>query len=302
MTNASNFDERSLISKIPKSINEKPDILVLGSSRINSIKSEYFNKKLINTSVSSAVLYDLIINYQFFKKNNKLPKEKIIIGIDPWLFNEKNPESRWMRYESIYKDFLDGKKRNNYNINEIPISYYFQLISFSYFQNSLKRFMKNNIDLLPTNLKYNKEYATILGVFSRSPSIREIEYPLHQINKNVSNYFIDHGIRINNFNEISNELVNLFEKLIIDMKKQNLDIELLIIPYHPEIYETINSDFPKIIETEEILHNLVKKYDISIYGSFDPKEISFDKMDFQDGLHCTEMGLKKLVISALSKD
>ncbi len=294
VTNCTDFDERSLVSKIPKAIDKAPNILVLGSSRINYIRQEYFNNKtLINANVSSASLMDIVINYQFFKHYNRLPDEKIIIGIDPWFFNNNNPEYRWKRYKSVFQDFIDGEIGLTYKLQENPISYYFQLASLSYFQSSLKSAQRNVIELIPTDLKYNKG-MTVMSDFSKVGSKLSRDATLDEVREKANNYFSMHGVRINTFNEISIELTNLFENLINDIIKNNIDVELLIIPYHPKVYEIVESDFPNIIKTENILNDLANKHKVSIFGSFNPSEIEFDETDFLDGLHCTENAIKKL--------
>ncbi len=105
-----NFDERSIkVSHI--NFIEKPDVLLLGSSRMAPVSSIFFKKdlKIFNAGLSSASFEDYIAIWQDMKQLGKNPK-KVIIFMDPWLFNStaNNKATGWHfigKYvENFYSD------------------------------------------------------------------------------------------------------------------------------------------------------------------------------------------------------
>jgi len=107
VTNISNYDERRLQKELIENLKKTPDIVILGSSRTMLINDEYFTEKfLLNNSVSGASIEDLISIYQIYKSKGMIPG-KVIIGIDPWLFNENNNQSRWKTLEKEFNTFFE---------------------------------------------------------------------------------------------------------------------------------------------------------------------------------------------------
>jgi hypothetical protein len=80
--NAINVDYRKKIKERTLLLNRKPDIVVLGSSRAMVIDSSLFpDQFMLNYSLPSANLEDIIANYQILYEANKLPKELICVLI-----------------------------------------------------------------------------------------------------------------------------------------------------------------------------------------------------------------------------
>lgn len=153
VTNISNYDERILQKEIINNTNKRPDILIIGSSRIMLINNTYFpNQRIINNSVSGAGIEDIIAIYQMYKTKDLLPN-RIIIGIDPWLFNENNEQKRWLSLKDEYNAFFNKPPSVNLK-NKIELK---ELLSFSYFQNSIKNIPKiltENTEPIATTNKF----------------------------------------------------------------------------------------------------------------------------------------------------
>ena len=79
VTNLTNYDERLHQLEFINALNYSPDVIILGSSRTMLINSNHFiDENLINNSVSSACINDIIAIYQIYKENNLQPKKIII--------------------------------------------------------------------------------------------------------------------------------------------------------------------------------------------------------------------------------
>ena len=99
------------------------------------------------------------------------------------------------------------------------------------------------------------------------------------------------------FNEISKTKIDLFEKLIFDIKQNKIRIKFIISPYHPIVYKEIynNIDYKNVLKTEKYITEFSIKNNIKKVGSFDPKRNNFDNSYFYDGMHCNEKGIIQLL-------
>lgn len=298
VTNAINYNERLFQKEIISDYRINPDIVVIGSSKTMLISSEQFpNSKFFNNSVSGASIEDIVSIYQIYKDYNKLPK-KIIIGIDPWTFNEKNEQTRWKSLEAFYYRFKNSKRDSEPTMLHFK---YKELISFSYFQSSIKnlpKVIRGDSKPKATNRKNNK-LSTKLIDGSKVYGEADREASISEINRKIASYLKIKMYSIENFESISTKAWDDFEKLIYDMKRNNVVIEIFLSPYAPIVYDRIKNDYPMVLKTEEMIKNFSMKNDIKLYGSFDPTLLGMDETFFYDGTHCKESGIKKILLMPL---
>jgi hypothetical protein len=185
VTYVQNIDERILQKRIIQNLRSSPTIVILGSSRVMLIGRDYYGNGCFNNGVSGASVEDIISIYQLYIDNNRIESiGKIVIGIDPWLFNKNNGQNRWESLSNEYYTFIDKKTSL---IKKFPIYKYSQLVSPSYFQTSIKNIpkfvirLRKNENVLPTN-EYNNSLFTRLndgtiqyGLEYRSKTMIEIE-------------------------------------------------------------------------------------------------------------------------------
>lgn len=292
VTNIDNYDERKLQQELILNLNSHPEQVIIGSSRTMLINSGYFpGQTFFNSSVSGASIEDLISIYQLYKENNKLP-EKILIGIDPWTFNENNEQVRWMSIKSAYERF-EGKKISSVS----SINKYQELFSLSYFQSSLKKLPKvlsGKTEPIPTTEKYNVSYTKLTdGALVYERAVRNAS-PV-QIEEKMRSYMNDPLYGIKNFNMVSKRIWLDFEKLIADIQRNKVEVAFFLAPYPPMVYQKVKADYPKVIEAEEKVRNFATAKHIQVYGSFNPFVLHMDESYFYDGMHCKENGLHKIL-------
>jgi hypothetical protein len=290
VTNISNYDERRLQKELIENLKKTPDIVILGSSRTMLINNEYFiDQFLLNNSVSGASIEDLISIYQIYKSKGMIPG-KVIIGIDPWLFNENNNQSRWKTLENEYNEFFEKDLIFNDNLYK-----YKQLLSPSYFQSSIKQLGKNS-EPQATLHRYNKGNTKLTdGSLTYNKLYREASNS--KINIQAQNYIQGNIYSIENFKQLSPKLLKDFELLIKDLKINNIQIIFFLAPYHPTVYDEIKSDYPMVLKTEEFIRSFARKKNIEILGSFNPTKIGVDENYFYDGMHSKEKGIKIILNS-----
>ena len=75
---------------------QKPkDVIVLGSSRSMQIGKQLFDGfDFFNNAVSGGSLEDHLAIYAMYRQHDLLPGT-VILGLDPWIFNANNGQTRW---------------------------------------------------------------------------------------------------------------------------------------------------------------------------------------------------------------
>lgn len=293
-TNITNYDDRILQKEIISRINKRPDIAVLGSSRTILINSTFYeSEKFINNSVTGASLQDLIAIYQLYKNKQLLPK-KIILGVDPWLFNTNNKKDRWRTLESAYESFSDKAIARNENLisNELK-----QLFSLSYFQASLKNIpsvIKGKSNPIPSNEIYNQTITKqVDGSLSYGNEFRNASSS--EVKKKVEEFVSGKIYSLENYNSISDELMTEFNQFCNTIIADQVALEFILAPYHPTVYEKLQSEYPMVEKSEKLALEFAKNNKIKSYGTFDPIRLQLNSNDFYDAMHCKQSTILKIL-------
>jgi hypothetical protein len=300
-TNIANYDERILEKKLINKLKSSPDILVLGSSRTMLINSSYFDaKKVINNSVSGASLEDLIGIFQLYKAKNILPK-KIILGIDPWLFNENSGQTRWHSLRKEYNSFINKESEINESTLSIKTK---QLFSLSYFQASFRNLPNviagisdpiatdeinnnSNTKLVDASLSYGKTYREVSNEEVKIKARKYLSGKLYSIEK---------------FKKISPQIFKEFKYFCQEILENNIELTFFIAPYHPLVYQKVEKDYQMVLETEFKVLEFAKGKNIECLGSFSSIKAGIDSHGFYDGMHSKENTIKKILKVRKHKD
>ncbi|DAB37967.1 MAG: hypothetical protein A2552_11655 [Sulfuricurvum sp. RIFOXYD2_FULL_44_160] len=280
-----NYDERIFQKKVFENFTEKPQCIVIGSSRSMMIESKMIqhNGKFFNHSVSGASLEDYISITGLYAKDNTLPT-KIIFGIDPWTFNKNNDTKNWQSLNDSYSYMMTNiTKKNTQLILPKKQNKYLQLINYENTKNNFLNFkhesnlkiIKNeSIDKMikrsdgsivyPFDIRYQKDIFTLMAAKSY------ISGPVYCIEK---------------FDKLSN--IKLFEQLMSYLKSKNVEIMFFLPPYHPLVYQYLSSNkkYKNVLYTEKYLREYSQKNNIKIFGSYNPNKYNLNSTDFTDGMH-----------------
>lgn len=294
LTNISNYDERLFQKEVINGRDSVADIVVIGSSRTMLINSELFpGKSLVNNSVSGATIEDIVAIYHLYKLKNRLP-EKIIIGLDPWTFNDKNKLERWKSLSKEYHAFHDSLVESDKYFK------YRQLYSLSYFQSSIKSLItriKGGDEPVATDEIYNvtntihPDGSLTYAEAFRNASPKEIE-------SKIISYLDGDIYGIENYETVSLKVKQELELLLQDMHTHGIEVIFFLSPYHPRAYQFIKTNYPAVEQAEGYIKTLASTRNIEVLGSFDPARIGLGEDDFYDAMHVREGGVKVIVKAA----
>ena len=288
------------------------ECVILGSSEIMQISHirktgniQKQCKSLLNLGVSGASLEDIFVFSNILLKNDELPK-KVFINIDAWTL-KFNMDSSYSTYINEYTEIIqllgiDDNIRTISYMNEV----FKNLINWEYFFSSIdilkeKKSKTFNYltqqELAPTKPFKYSEGSTTSIILPDGAHIYNKKYLIQQKknNQNIPMSKGDYKISGKIFDE---EAVLYFEKLIEFYKNKNVEVSLVLIPYHPNVFKQGGT---KPVQHMEKVNNLVlsmaKKYNLKVYGSYVPEELGCNATEFLDIYHPTTDCLDKIDFS-----
>lgn len=284
-----NIDERifkkSLIEK-----KENIEILILGSSRIMGIGKDELNtkKEVFNAGVSGANLKDIFaLTYVANQKGIK----KIIVGVDPWIFNKDEDK----RYKSIEENFI-----NEYNVLfsknlKIEKDKFFTikyLLKFSTLKDALKILKRGNIRkkaILLSERDNSEKYNIFL---SKDASLI---YSNKFKRENINDWEANIGYQMKNFTNLDKERKELFETFMNYYKDKNIEIILFLPPYNPNYYKYTQKEMKNYYnimeEVKKYIVDFSEKNNIKLIGDYYIKEL--EEESFYDTMHLRRENFKK---------
>jgi len=295
VANVDNIDERDLQRNIIKLSKINPSVIVLGSSRIMLIHSDYFKtNSFMNHGVSGASIEDMIAIYQLYKIKGLLP-QKILIGVDPWIFNKNNGQSRWNTLAVEYESFFSSKTsvKNLFT----PFDKYYQLFSPSYFQSSIKILIKQVLNRkqklpLPTKLKVN-DGGTRLSDGSISYNLEYRNVTIQDIDKKAKYHISGNIYALERYTSFDEKYLHLFNMFVDEILSNNIEVEFILMPYHPLVYDFLVSkkDYKIVIDFEKYIKDYAGLKNIPVTGSLNPHLYNLNSFHFYDGMHLNEKGV-----------
>jgi hypothetical protein len=293
-----NYDERQLQKRIIENSGKKFNIIFLGSSRGMQLRNSFIRcgdglQFFFNHGLSGCSLEDYLAIIGLYESKGYLPT-KIIIGVDPWIFNKNSAQLRWKSIGKYYKNILGEIYGTKVEVDLSDNSKCLQLINFDYTKANLKALFKN---------KKQTFYTT--NTIEVDDSIKEpdgsIHYPFRtrfqkdiETQSSAKEYATAPVYSLENFIELSN--TKLFEDFITYLQKKNIEVMFLLSPYHPITYSLLvkNPKYKIIMDVERYLRNIASARRIKISGSYDPENYNFSSVDFTDGMHGKDIVMKKL--------
>jgi hypothetical protein len=298
-----NIDDRRLQQLIIENDKRRIDTIILGSSRSMELRSRMFDggdkgKGFFNHSVSSASLEDYIAIIGLYKGVRKCIPGKVIIGVDPWIFNKDSELNLWQSisafYESVVSEMYGRETKSKAASSVVK---YRQLITWDY------TIANMNSVLAPSGRK--RFY--IVSSIDTDDYLREPDGSLHypykfrfrensEVEKEAGAFYTNSPVysRVK-FHSLSN--TQLFEDFIGYLREHGVEVILFLPPYHPLTYGLLaNKDEYKVIkEVEKYLRSYALCHGIKLLGSYDPQRCKLKGADFFDGMHLRDTGAKTLL-------
>lgn len=292
-----NLDERIFQKNRIQLTTESISVIVTGSSRSMTISSVVLQDKSLNAAVSGASIEDHVA--LTIMALEKLKPKTVILGIDPWVFNQNSGQSRW---QSIEKEYAYGRQvigdasyssKPHQQANEPDrLS---QLLNYSYTRAAAMLLAHHLLweDLVESAPNDN---APTRGILRRSDGSIVYDQKMEtlsqeEINKNAKSYAAPPVYSIENY-KWSKTSASVFEDLIAYLSRHTT-VVILLSPYHPITYSLISEKY-SLRQVEDYIRTASLKHHIQVIGSYNPSPSNCLEYEFFDGMHPKDVCMSKL--------
>ena len=292
--NIANYNERLLEEQMINRLKQTPDIVVLGSSRIMEVGSDFFpGKSVLNCGVSHANINDLAALTGLLDSVARLPLE-MVINVDAGLISKKSTVE-WQSLSAYHNYFLRKIPAGYSLLNESNESNEFKklysLISFDYFKESLSFITSGS-----TKKYYdvNLQKPVLHGRFSDGTICYGTKYLYPDTVK------VAHDARITALKEGLSEpdenKISLLKSLIDFLQAKKIKIEFVMLPYHFEYYDVVNINQQNLFHNyDSLFRSIAQQKNISVIGSFDARKFGLTESHFYDMYHCSKEAIQKII-------
>lgn len=306
-----NYDERLLqLYRLQDLQNSQPtawslpDTVVVGSSRSMQIHSGA-GMSVLNLSVSGASIEDYIAILQLA---DFMPYSKIIIGIDPWVFNQNNDQTRWRSICLTWRMGMERMLNQPAPKGVCSNSKLQQLVNLTYTKASAQLILSRIKE--PANSSndwYKKINDTpepksdlIRPDGSRVYNSTFAEMPVTKIIAEAKSYSRPPIYSLRDFYFLDKNAKTLFEALIHRMKRNGKEVVLFLPPYHPSAYSSIATIVPQVKDVEIYLRGISQSLGVRLLGSYNPSNTGCMQEEFFDGMHPRDSCVEKIFATVSS--
>ncbi|HQQ96787.1 MAG TPA: hypothetical protein PLX35_05960 [Cyclobacteriaceae bacterium] len=290
--NVSNYDERLLQKEIITGIQETPDIVVIGSSRVMEVDTGLFpGQKLRNLSVSHGNIHDLIAIIGILDSMNRLPKG-MILEIDPAML-VPNESQEWKVLTTFHHYTMKNLLKREFDYG--PESIFLDrrmvaLFSIQYFQDAVRFWSRGRA----------KQYedvglsAPLSGGRFSNGVIAYPEYYRMPDTLKVNEDAAREG-RKTRMAPPTSGMLELYRDLLQLLKGKSVQVKLVMVPYHPAYYAGINRNSDNaLVRAEDLFREMAEGNHIEILGSLNPDKVHVTGHDFYDRWHCNKIAIGRL--------
>ncbi len=288
----SDYNDRNLLAARIKGMEEPPQVMVLGSSRVYTFEHTMFETdSFYNAGLSEATIYDLLAVTGILTAEEKLP-ETVVIGVDAFLFNKSHDNEKWKELES-YANYmsltLDGKLSPELaNPQKDTGRKFAKALSLDYF--------RYNVTLLPDRkwfaVSYTDEWVAE-GYLKHSDGSVSYQRELREVNpadvEEMTRQAMEEHVvyRMTDYAEIDEGHFSRLSGLIDYLRGAGVEVILYLPPYSPMMYNYIESEeaFRIALDVEEKVKNLAVEKGLALYGSYDPAGCGLEMTDLCDVYH-----------------
>ncbi|MFI4937128.1 MAG: hypothetical protein ACHQJ6_01285 [Candidatus Berkiellales bacterium] len=273
----------------------KPEILVLGSSRVMQFRSEFFNKTMVNAGGAMSSINE---GYSFIKESfqTALPKV-VILGLDYWWFNQNaTPPLREVKPPHLLSHKI---ALQNYLL---PFKWLAtQKIPFSFYLKQLNPFKEKFRDGIGVDGILNKNGFGPDGSHVYTKVINGKEKSDDEKFVSSLNYIEHHGPHFEWGDKINDVHFQQFLEMIQFLQTRNIKIILFIPPLAPSVVTKMHQ-FSQEYAFIDDLKKRLQQTGLPFYDFHDAMISGITDCEFVDGTHGGEIAYAKILTAIAQKD
>lgn len=283
----SGLDERAFqvnrlaIGRLPNA-----ETIVVGSSRIMQVSSDLAREPLLNLSVSGASLED--IQTLSMSGLRVTGAERIAIGIDPWTLHPGSGQNRWRSIGAEYafwdRILDEGQGLDTVSLADLPSQRRDESLAgrlYRVLAEPMPAPENGNPELIA---KKSQDGSLVyeVGYVALTEEEKVVGFPGQASYSNMDRFVV--GER-----ELS-----ALNRLIRYFLENDIEVVLVLSPYHPGLFDELSENFPGYAEAEWNHRKIAADIGVELFGSYDPSQIPCAASEFYDGMHPKESCMEKL--------
>jgi len=287
----SNYDDRIFLKRFIRVVS-RPETVAMGGSRIMNLENPTGQSALqlnfLNAGVTAGTIKDYVAIWQILKQSKKIPKT-IFLCVDPQALSRAVQNALWLSLNDDYQAFFKTNDSGRYYLASLT-SQIKDLLSLQTTLASISQIGKKKVrpELLLT-VQCNRLTPVRTASFALLyPAAYEEKDPA-----DVEAMARAHGdgevkaFKLWNRHDL--EYLGQLKMLIENMKKEGVQVVLVLMPYHPLSLQSIKQDavaLNSLIFFREQLSKISRECAVAYYDGFgDTEKGLFLNRDFSDGVH-----------------
>ena len=289
--------------KLQNTLIRKPQILILGTSRVMQFRQNFFSTPTNVYNAGGGIVY--LWDYADFLKlipSNQQPK-LLILGLDQWQFNPNWRRERHQLYQTI--------KKKTHALVEQPLLHVLQANFKEIYQAMLAE--KVTFDLLWKNIRQRQGIG--LNAVIEKQGFRSdgsYRYGLLKLSDYQERY-VDALDRIKNganffayAENMDNSRLEILRKILEFCQQNNIHVVAFLPPFSPASMQAMLANQPRYNYLTQIAHTLepvFQEYGFSFFDFTNPKKLKITSDDeFIDGFHGSEKTYLQILIQLAKRD
>ena len=298
-----NEKQRYIMKIIANNMDPLPKTIALGSSRILQLNTDILRVnegEFFNCALTGGDAADAMGTFYLFDREDRLP-ETVIIGFDPWLLRTDARDKR--SDQALFAEFANTKLGYNMEYEKADTSEKWKaLYSPAYFQNNTSFLTRSETGVAKPQVVqgdlYNQTTEVKCGDGSILYDVAFRTRPQDQRNFDAMS-ICGAFLHMEDYLALDQAGLEMFDRFVAYMQSRGVNVVFMLTPYHPIVYDFATENATRyggFLETEPAIRAMAQKYNITVYGSYNPHAIEgVAETDFYDGLHCTGGAIEKLL-------
>lgn len=302
VTDVMNYDDRAIERLLAASRVGAPDVLAIGSSRLQPLDASAFpGTRFVNASLANGRLDDMLGIYGLYDTNGRRPR-RVVVNLDPWTLRDDRSGALWRSLLESREAMLErlglphselrdrlGLQRDAWKRLASPE--YFRLAVFSF-----RHYGTRGLHYTITDRAQNIEKTK-----APDGSIVWLPYSESATNRLATEYAAqvrDHTAMYDGREPFNTAGMDVLERFLRYMRREGVEVDLLMAPFHPVVYAEFAKLSPnRAMEAEQRYRELAARVDARVMGGFDPGVTGMTGRDFFDQSHMRPEALARLLTS-----
>lgn len=300
VTDVANYDDRAIEKYLASLRPERPEVLVLGSSRMQVMPASAFaGTRFVNGAVQAAMLDDMLGVYGVYDVAGRRPN-RVVLSVDPWT----ESDDRYANWGELADERAMVMRRAGIAVSPrrerlallakkwrtLATPEYFRLSVFSLRNHGRDGIVWRVANHAPSAEKTKLPDGTIVW---QETSPEQAAAAAHDFATNA----LAHDWRFTDLAGRARERAGAIEKFARYVSGEGVYVTVLLVPFAPEVYDAALR-LPggrTMADVERDLRAAAARAGVQVVGSYDPRVAGVTMLDFFDESHLRPEALARLV-------